>query len=448
MNKRELERRRTDILEELDSDLTGAISELNKLNDDLSDLQDLVDSLEERYDELPENEQGGLSEALRRIVNEVQDVESPSGLLEYESDIEEAYKNPIIESVQRNILDFYKIIGIKFSEDEQEKLLQKVNAAAQPNLRHTQEITADLPERVESLPEPAIEALKQEIYTEPSPVSDPVQIESAVKSIEERYQTLQQINDQFDRVDWSPEKFTEITESVEFYYLNTNAELLLGFAPEIEESIEKVPTVVPVQVVIKNHMVENMEELKTDPERVLDEIRGSLSSITARSSEIDDISQLLDIVDIEQDEIQFLVEFDDITTDPPNDIGELAERISSVCMYFEDWKEKITTRWENLRPVIKTYETRLDLSPPEQVSEFSDQGLPLQNQVARAYSAYIRAESWIDAKQDDVLDQVSEEAQEIFYKLSSKGELELSKEDLDAVEELIEIIDIKIVIDE
>ena len=448
MNKQELENRRTNLIEELDSDLTGGISELDELNDDLTELHDLVESLEERYEELPEDQKQGLSEAIQRVVREVREIDSPSRLLDYESDIKEAYENPIIESVQGDVIEFYEIIGVNLSESEKNGLLQKVDAASQPDLSETRTQTSVFPKRAEALSEPAKTALRGEIASRPSPISDPDEIESLLESIEGRSQSLQQIKDQFESVKWSTTELTEISEFTEFYDQNKDVESLPGLTSDIQEKTDSIPEIVPIQTIIQAHLRNNIGEFKTDPSQVLGDINESLSTITSRSGVLEDIEQLMEIVDLEQNKIQFLSSLEDIRSNPPDDLHSLSESIESICFEFESWKDELAERWEAMRPVIRTYEQRLDLNPPDQVSEYSEQSLPLENQIATAYSTYIRADSWIDSKQDDVLQQASDEAQQLFHELSSKGELQLSKDDLDAIEEIIEIIDLKIVIDE
>jgi len=448
MNKRELEKKRIDILEELDSNLTGAITELNSLNKDLEELHNLVESLEERYEELPEEEKQGLSEALQRTVSELNDVESPSRLLSFESEIQEAYENPIIESVQANVLDFYKIIEYEISENEKKELLQKINVEAQSDIREAQKATTDLPERAQGLPDPAKEAIKKEISSRPSTVSDPDLLDELIDAIEERHQTLQQISEQFDTVDWSSEEFAEITNFVEYYKVRKDVDPLLGFAQDVDDIISNIPPVVPIRAVITAHLEGNLDKFRRSPEQSVEEVNELLDRIVNRREKLEKIEELLDVVDPDQTEIEFLSTIKELESEPPENLIILSEVINEICNKFDKWADDVANRWETLQPVIRTYETKLGLSPPEPVSEFSNQKLPLSNQVATAYSAYLRAESWIDAKQDDVLDQVSEEAQEVFLELSSEGEVEVSEANLDLIKELIGIVDLKIVIDE
>lgn len=447
LNREDIKDRREEIFTELGSNLTTAHSELNDLKKSLQEYHEILEEIEARYSNLPQDKQRGFASSLGNIADTAVEADSPREVLDTREDLEAAFENPLIRSVQQRYFSLYHDLGITIDDPLRRELEGKIQATAESAPEDALQKTEELLEKVDDLADPVNSAFKSYIEDDLRNVTDPNELLSAIENLNSRYQSLKSLSRTLNEYAWAPSELENIHTWEELVAQGTDIDCI-ELIENIEDHTISIPDIVPVQSVIANEIQERSRELRSQPASVFEDIESDLETISKYKKELAEIEALSQVIDFESGSEDFMDIVSKWERKPPHRLSALVESVESVARHVNAWRAEVNERWQEKQQIVSAYADIIETDPPEIVIEYIDTELPTSTDLAHSYDVIIKTESWITEHEDEILEYLSPEARELFHRLSENQPYDICEEELDPLAELLDFVDIRVVIDE
>jgi uncharacterized phage infection (PIP) family protein YhgE len=447
MNREEIKDRREEIITELGSELTKSHSELSQLKDALEEYSETLDDIKDGYSNLPENQRRGFVSSLETITEKAVEAESPEEVLNTKEELERTFENPLLDSVQTQYISFYTKLGIVIEEDVKSGLERQIRSAAKRDPEETLEQIQKLLSEVEDLPEPVYETLQSSVEDELPNAPPPEELLNVVGELNSRYRSLETLSRTLSESAWAPSQLDQIYTWQEL--VNPGAKIdCIDQVNRIDELTESVPDIVPVKFVIKSDLEEREDDLRSHPFDVFNEIELLLEKINEYQDILTEVSDLSEVMDFESEAEEFTEIVLEWENEPPNNLSSLVKSVQRVSEEVNNWRDELDSEWREKGRIVSNYDEIIQIEPPEEILEYVGGELPIDSELAHSYNVVVKADTWISEHEDNVLEYLSPEAKELFHSLSENKKYDISKGELDALDELIDIVDVKVSIDE
>ncbi|SDM96001.1 hypothetical protein SAMN05192554_110125 [Haloarchaeobius iranensis] len=442
-----MEEKREELFTKLGSKLTTAHSDWDTISGQLEEYQNEIKSIDDRYSNLPDGKRQGFDLSLANIIEVVTDSTSPVGVLNTRSDLKTAFENPLISSVQENYIKFYEEVGIEVSDEDRNEIRGKIRASAESNPEGALREINDVLGKIDDLNQYVIEALVDDLSENPTNVTSPADINSQIDKLHSRQKELDSIAEEFSERSWIPEEVEMINTSISL--LNSETELeFVEYFELIDEEVQTIPEIVPLENAIQGELLNRRDEVFKRPSIVFTDIKNGVTSISKENDSLSHIQSLSTMIDFREKDVEFMNTVEEWRGSPPDDLDQLQDSVQYAVNQLSIWKDVVDERWSTKQPILSTYQDLLQEDPPDKVQSCMQTELPAEENLPRLYSALIQAESWISENEDQILEHISEDAQDLFHSLSESNMYSISESELDALAELMDIVDIKVVMDE
>ncbi|WP_440007692.1 hypothetical protein [Halomicrococcus sp. SG-WS-1] len=447
LNREEIKDRREEIFTELGSNLTTAHSELCQLNDSLGEYRETLNDIEVRYSNLPQDQQLGFASSLETIAEDAAEADSPREVLDTKEELEAAFENPLIRSVQNHYFTLYDELGIPISEEIRRELEGKIRATTETDPEETLENAQELLRKLDDLADPVDSAFTSFVEDNLRNITDPGKLISVLEEFKSRYQSLKTLSRTLSEYAWAPPQLDELHTWVELVTLGADIDCT-DQADNIEGLAQSIPDIVPVETVIANELEERITDLQSGPTSVFDKIESNLKKISGYEEELAEVETLSEVLDFETGSEEFMETVVEWKRAPPDRLSVLVESVEVVVRGVHIWRAELSSEWQKKRRIVSAYADIIESEPPDSVAEYVDKELSSEVDLAHAYSVLVKANSWIAEQENKILEHLSPDAKELFLAISENQQYDISKEELDALAELMDIVDIKVVMDE
>ena len=447
LNREDIKDRREEIFTNLGSNLTTAHSELNDLKKSLQEYHEIVGDIETRYSDLPQDQRRGFASSLGNIADAATEAESPRKVLDTREELEAAFENPLIRSVQQQYFLLYDKLDIPIDESLRGELEGKIQATAESAPEDALQKIEELLQRVNDSAGPVNSAFKSYIEDEVRNITDPDELLSIIEDLNSRYQTLKSISRTLNEYAWAPPELEDLHTWEELIAQGTDI-ACLDLIDNIEDHTNSIPKIVPVDSVIANEIEERIPDLRTHPTGVFEEIESDLKTINEHKEELAEVEALSQVINFESESQDFMETVSEWGREPPDRLSTLVESVESVARDVSAWRAEVNTEWQEKQQIVSTYADIIGTDPPEIVAEYINSELPTNTDLAHSYDVIIKTESWIAEHEDEILEHLTPEARELFHRLSENQPYGISEEELEPLAELLDLVDIRVVIDE
>ncbi|SDQ62635.1 hypothetical protein [Natronobacterium texcoconense] len=447
MNQKEIEERREELFTRLGSKLTTAHSEWDRLATQLDKYQETVEEIEDRYPNLPEEKRQGFASSLDHIISSLTDTDSPATVLDTKDELKEAYENPLIRSIQESYLELYAELGVELTEDQESEVRGKLRAIAEQHPERTLQETNQLIDQIRELSDPVVQVLRNDIGDAPTEVTSPESLNKYLDTLEERHATLTSLSDQLSRYAWAPKELTAVHTWEPLLHSDKDIEIS-DLIKEINENVQSTPDIVPLKSTLRSELQNRLEEIRKQPRVVFKDIAKGVSNIAENMNLLAEVQALYDIMDFESENIEFTNTIENWQKEIPESLGQLQQSVQTTTHQVNNWRNTLSDRWHSKQSTLSTYSSILDETLPEKITEHIGEELPVEENIVRSYSVLTQAESWISDREEEILEHLSEDAQRLFYALSEQRMYDISEDELGALEELMDIVNIKVVMNE
>lgn len=447
LNREEIKELRDSLFTNLGTTLTTELSELTQLNNNLESYQETVDEIQTRYEELPEDQQRGFGTALQEIAEEVDDLDSPKQVLDTKERFEAAFENPLLNSVEEKYLDIYYEFGIKISDEAEQEIRGKIRATADSQPEQTLESIEAVLESISKLPAPVYSVVGNKISNKSRGTLPPDTLQSYIQTVSDRYNTLETESGRLSEYDWAPDELEDMHTWEGLIAPGPDVELG-GLIDEIQDCLQSSPDIIPVEEVVLTELESRLEQLHSEPRTELQEVHDILASILEQRETISDIEELAEVVDFESLDAAFTSTVTNWQEEPPKRLKELRNTVEKVTQQVSIWEGELDSEWRQQKRLVKSYADIIGEKPPEKVINHLDESLPVEDSLANAYEILRSAESWVSSHEEEMVNELSKEAKELFHRLSGTGKYDISEDELDPLSELLGVVDIKVVMDE
>ncbi|MBX0288693.1 hypothetical protein EGH22_20390 [Halomicroarcula sp. F28] len=447
LNREEIKDIRNDLFTSLGTTLTTEHSKLTQLNDGLESYQKTIDNVQARYEELPEDQQRGFGTALQEIAEEVSDLESPHQVLNTKGRFEAAFENPLLNSVEQQYLGIYDELGIEIGDEAEQEIRGKIRATADSQPEQTLESIESVLESLSELPAPVYSVVQSKVSDNFRDTPAPDSIQSYIQTVRERYKILGTVSRQLSEHEWAPDELEDMHTWEELIAPGPDVELG-GLIDEIQDCLQSSPDIIPVEDVVLTELESRLDQLHSEPRTELQEVHDILESILEERETISDIEELREVVDFESLDAGFTSIVTNWQADPPKQLKELHNTVKNSTQQVRTWERELDSQWTQRQRLVKSYADIIGDEPPERVENYLDEDLPVEDNLAKAYEILLSAESWVSSHEEEMVDELSEEAKELFHRLSRTGKYDISENELDPLSELLGVVDIKVVMDE
>lgn len=447
LNREEIKDHREEIFTELGSNLTKAHSELSQLKDALQEYRKTVDDIETRYSDLPQEQQWGFDSSLEQIAEVVARVDSPGEVLDTKKELEAAFEDPLIKSIQKQYFSLYDKLGIIIDENVRQELEGKIRATAEYDPEVTLETTEELLAKVDGLANPVDTVFKSFVEDNLRNVTDPGELITVIGELNSRYRSLKAISRTLSEYAWAPPQLDELYTWEELVAPGPEIDFIKR-VDSIEGLTQSIPDIVPVKSVIANELEERVGDIKSQPTIVFEDVESDLQRISEHEEALAEVEGLSQVIDFESESEGFMETVAGWERSPPDRLSALVKAVEVVVREVSVWRAELSSEWQEKRRIISAYTDIIEPEPPERVVESVDSELPTEANLAHAFNVVVKANSWISEHEDDILEHLSPEAKELFHELSESQKYDISEEELDALAELMDVVDIKVIIDE
>lgn len=448
-----MSRREKDEQQKLFQDVREQLSEVHnqwrEVNNSLGQMQDTIDTIRKQRDSIPEDTENEFYNAINELTKEIEESDSAVEYSTYSDRLEKIHNRPFLSAIETAISNIYSELDLQEEKESENRFSNRIEAAVGDDTAQYLSIAEESGTKIRRLDEVGTQAVKQQLAERETLPADPKVIHAVVEDIRSKRNIITELIELADRTSW----LSPLAESNQF--ILALYQLSEDDISRIKENIrhtEAITNELPEQFELKAILKTEIEERESDiidnPSGSIAEIRTNVEEIAERRKEISELADIIDTIDPNSIESNFLVAYEDLSRHPENGLEDTVESLEDILRMYGRWKEDLEKRWKNSQSRIKRYQSALHSDPPKKVQENLNESLPIDSDPADAYFTVQSAEQWVDEKKDGVLQDVSPSAQDLFERLSDGNEYALSEDDVEDVRELVEFVDLVIRIDE
>lgn len=436
---------KTEQFEKLTSNIGKIESTLQKRLENLESFEDIIDQLPKQYEALEgEEERQAFHDSYADLLSELDEKETATEILTLREKLIKSYEDPLIDSIQTTQLRLLDELDVT----ENNKLRQIINDTKKTDFEDTTAARSRFQELLNKINE--VEDVKQELFVtylkeSPSQLRYPEELAQYLDQLDQQYTKLSRLEADLSGYDWWPEEARSIETQKEFYGEEINVEQALEDANQVTQAIttaEESP--VPLFNVLQNQIIEEIENTE-DISEFLSLLKSNCDTIIDYISALDDIASPLEGENDIEEYPNFLVQYQDISADSLSDLNQELAKIETS--YF-DWKADFKQRWEGLRSQILATAERFGDPPGKIADAVHEDDLIEVYGAAGAYKIFREGVNWLEEQQASMGEELSGEAAELFNKIVDEGSVSVSEDDMDALKELISIVDLKVEFDD
>lgn len=433
------------------SQLSNVISELNEQQEQLSDFLAYLDEIQSDYEDFDGPEKRDFASAISsKLTNLDRDIDLRE-LLEYREEIEEAHASPIVHSAQRDIERIFTTTGASeaiesVNDTALQNAIQNTVKSKEENIADIRQVTHQSKQTIEHLPQPALDHISESLTESPGYYTRPENLKQIIDETQRKHNDLIELNDKIETLDWLPEAIDDLHLQKEFYSVKPGSfDRFESKAESIAQRNEHLgsKTELPVTEVVRNELEEKSEELLNDPLSVLESTDEALESITNYADILREIKQIKS----SEEEADIIDLYESLVTDTPESLDDVLAELEDLKEKYRDWKDRKYEEALRKQSITKSYLNRFEIND-ELVQDIVDVQLSSETEGHELANIIRNFEKLIEEEELKEIKQLDERAEDIFRDLVTNGERSLSEEDISCLEEIINIVDIKVTIDE
>lgn len=433
------------------SHLSNVKSELDDQQQQLSNFLDFLDEIQSKYEELDDSEKRDVASAIGATLANLDQDTDLQELLEYREEINEAYTSPIARSVKNDVKRIFTATGARDSIESVDNtaLQNAIQSAVESSEEEIADIQQDIHQSektIDNLSQPALDHISEHLSESPSYYAHPKALQKVIAETRSKHERLIDLNAEVQNLGWFPESMGELHLQENLYSIDNSA--LDEFEAKNESITQRIDylgseTELPITDVLNNDLEEKSDKLLNDPLAVLRNIANTLESITNFVDVLKEIEQL----NSSGEEISIVDSYATTVTDPPESLDDVAAEIEDLNDEYRDWKEDKHKEAVRKQSITKSYLNHFEIDD-ELVQDIVSVELSSETAGCELVDIIRKFEKLIEARGLKEIRELDERAEDIFHDLVTDGERTLSKEDISSLKQIIDIIDIKVTVDE
>ncbi|MFD1599340.1 hypothetical protein [Halobellus rarus] len=426
---------------------------INRLEENIRQYNQFVEWLDKAGKDWSNRTEAEQTSFLERIEDYEQYQENeipPDQIKEIRQELEEAYKEPLIEALRTRIDKFLSIIDLELSEVQLDRIVSRIVDNNKSTLDSARGQFDDHLISVDALDEIPRKYVRSEIQRDPSLLSSPGdELNDILNETTESYEQLKSLSGLLSEYTWIPEDELPLQHSVDNYpYLSDNTDVIRKQLDKLDEVAAEFSSYdINLEEVYREQIGEILTQDVSNISTRLSTVAEDTDELLQRQPLLESIEQISKTDNLDDSTTNNLIETYSRTKGKEyNEVQDLKLELSELSSTYERWQKHIIEEWETTASIVKTYCNQFEFDPPAEFNQIDEFSTALSKNPKEAVNILIRTREWISGRNSELETELETATIELLRELIEQGEVWLGDYDIEAVEGVQNSIPIKLTI--
>jgi len=369
------------------------------------------------------------------------EIDEIQGLL---NDIEEAYSDPVLSSIDRNIRYLVDYFGLNV-DDEFINEARKNAVETNEDVATVRDIYTDIHAELRDAPDVVVKQLETSFLKKPILIASPESnIKEPLRRLEKNHSTLTEVTGEVSGYEWSPPQ-VPLQDHPKFYPDRTlERERILQQVRECSETYKKVAAHgIKANLAFQNRIDQLLSDNHIDVA-----FTSFCEECTKLSNQLDYIEKAENIISFESNaapQVDALEEqLSQIQNGDYTEFDELRDDLEVLGNLLNDWVRNLTSAWDRQKNLVEKYSDLIDVDDEESPDIDVDIRELVNQDIDSALRSFQNIVEWLESQREESLQQLSDDATRLFDELLRGEDVFYSDYRAGIIDEVSNVINIRL----
>jgi hypothetical protein len=434
----------------LEDQFESAINQLQRDIRQYDEFADWLDKARRSWSNRTDAEQASFLEKIGEF-EQYQNKKIPSDQVrQVKDELEEAYKQPLIEAIRSRIEQLLLEIELDLSENQVDRLVSRIVDNTGDDLDRIRKRFDEHLISAEALDETPKNFVRKEIKRDPSILSSPEdELDELLESASGSKDMLRNLSQLLSMYSWVPDHQLPLQESINNYpYRPDSIKDISSKLEYLDEIAEDFSTYgIPLERIYRGQIDEILEGEISEIGSSLTNLTDEVANISQRQSLIESVEQISEFNKFKDEPTEDLIrEYRQISQGDYNNIKDLEIELADLSSTYDRWQRHIVEEWETTKSVVQTYCDQFEFDPPDNFEGVDEFSTLLVERTEDALEFLLDLQDWISDRNSELEERLQTETIELLRELIEEGEVWLGDYNIEAIEDVHSSIPIKLTI--
>lgn len=441
----------TNPLDGLATEFETTIEELESVKEDLLDLSEWTETASADLEDMSIKDQSAVKEQASELKGQLRILNTPDDLIEFGGRLKESFSKPVEQSALRGLEETVEALGIELPSKRLNELRETIRSRTPSDHQDYSQGYQHAVTMLQDEPDFTINLIASEVGSNSSQyLIDPDrELTPLIKNIQNRRKKLEEVEEIFAAAgEWVPNSLCSLHKK-EYYFDDIDSGVTVEFVENevlaINDAVNDIEISIDIAAVVENDVKNRLDdipfsEFQSALNKVATKLEAFSTNIEQKLYEIDSITSIDSVPDsLKMSKDNLEEELEGFRSRNYRSLNELLSAAGTVEEEYEEFVNDVQTEIEMLDKMysqISEANASLKIEPPyESLPEFNKE--MIREQPEKAFEAVTEYREWINTAFEHLSDEFTgKKVGELFERLHTEDDIQLSSVDFDALEEL------------